>query len=125
MVKGFLIFFLETLWNMMVGNQAEVCYRVSPNDNTRVIVKMLNFGSGDRRFVFITKPITYYRYSGFLRKKARVYRIEVIEEGKPMIESKVYIIPELCSRIFSQTLVPHFCAINCIVSILKDGANGI
>ena len=41
-MKGFLIFFLETLWNLMVGNSSDIRYRVSPNDNTRVIVKMLN-----------------------------------------------------------------------------------
>ncbi len=123
-MKGFLIFFLETLWNLMVGNSSDIRYRVSPNDNTRVIVKMLNYGNGDRRFVFVSKQITYTRYAIPFKKKVRVYRIEMIEDGKEMVESKVYIIPELCSRIFNQTLVPHLCAINCIVSILKESDNG-
>lgn len=123
-MKGFLIFFLETLWNLIVGDSSDIRYRVSPNDNTRVIVKLLNFGNGDKRFVFVSKQITYTRYAVPFRKRVRVYRIEMIEDGKEMVESKVYIIPELCSWIFNWTLVPHLCAINCIISILKESDNG-
>lgn len=123
-MKGFLIFFLETLWNLFAGYFKNVRYWVSPNDNTRVIVKMLNFGGGVKRFVFVSKQITYTRSVSPFRKKVKVYRIEMIEDGKETAESKVYIIPELCSSIFSQTLIPHLCAVNCIISILKEGCNG-
>jgi hypothetical protein len=89
----------------------------------RVVTHWIKVGDKNRKFIFVSQQISYLRMSGWLKKKARLYRVEVIEElddDVGLYPSKVYLIPELCWSIFRHTLAPHSCAINFIIHSLES-----
>ncbi len=110
--------FLEFIWNKLVVLQYPVKYRLDTTGVNRVVTQWIKVGEENKRYIFVSQQISYLRKGTWLGKKARLYRIEVIEEMGHNHPSKVYMIPELCSSIFRHTHVPHGCAINFVIDKL-------
>lgn len=113
---------LETFWNKTVVLQYPIRYKMKPMGTNRVVTQWIRVGEKHRKFIFVSQQVSYLRIGNLFRKKARLYRVEVIEEldaDKNAYPSKVYLIPELCSAIYQHTLIPHSCAINFIIHSLE------
>ena len=115
--------FLEFIWNKTVVLQYPIRYKMCAIGTNRVVTQWIKVGDQNRKFIFVSQQISYLRIGGWLKKKARLYRVEVIEElddDVGLYPSKVYLIPELCWSIFKYTLAPHSCAINFIIHSLES-----
>ena len=110
--------FLEFIWNKTTVLQYPIRYKMRVMGANRVVTQWIKVGEENKRYIFVSQQISYLRKGTWLGKKARLYRIEVIEEMGHNHPSKVYMIPELCSSIFRHTHVPHGCAINFVIDKL-------
>ena len=115
--------FLEFIWNKTTVLQYPIRYKMRVMGANRVVTQWIKVGERDRKFIFVSQQISYLRVGRWLKRKARQYRVEVIEElddDLGLYPSKVYLIPELCWSIFKHTLVPHSCAINFVIHSLES-----
>lgn len=115
--------FLEFIWNKTTVLQYPIRYKMRVMSANRVVTQWIKVGERDRKFIFVSQQISYLRVGRWLKRKARQYRVEVIEElddDLGLYPSKVYLIPELCWSIFKHTLVPHNCAINFVIHSLES-----
>lgn len=115
--------FLEFIWNKTTVPQYPIRYKMRVMGANRVVTQWIKVGERDRKFIFVSQQISYLRVGCWLKRKARQYRVEVIEEldnDLGLYPSKVYLIPELCWSIFKHTLVPHNCAINFVIHSLES-----
>ena len=121
---GLVNLFLEFLWNKAIFLQYPIRYKMRIIGVNRVVTQWIKVGDQNRKFIFVSQQISYLRIGGWLKKKARLYRVEVIEElnddNVELYPSKIYLIPELCWSIFRHTLAPHSCAINFIIHSLES-----
>ena len=123
----FIYFMLELVWNTTVKYRYPIDYHITLIDNTHMVVKDIKIGDEMKKFVFISKQVSYSRIDRFTKKKVRNYRVEVVDSLIGIdAKSKIYIIPELCSGIFRKTKIPHVCAINCIIKkFIEEEMNDI
>lgn len=115
--------FLEFIWNKTTVLQYPIRYKMRVMGANRVVTQWIKVGERDRKFIFVSQQISYLRVGRWLKRKARQYRVEVIEElddDLGLYPSKVYLVPELCWSIFKHTLVPHNCAINFVIHSLES-----
>ena len=124
---NFVYFILELFWNTTVKYRYPIDYHVELTRNNYMVVKQVPIGDKDKKLVFISKQVSYTRIDRLSLKKVRSYRVEVIDSWVgPDMKSKIYIIPELCSGIFSRTKIPHVCAINCIIAkFIEEDVNDL
>ena len=115
--------FLEFIWNKTTVLQYPIRYKMRVMGANRVVTQWIKVGERDRKFIFVSQQISYLRVGRWLKRKARQYKVEVIEElddDLGLYPSKVYLVPELCWSIFKHTLVPHNCAINFVIHFLES-----
>ena len=114
---------LEFVWNRTIALQHPIEYQLDTTDINRVVTKGVKIGEENKDYIFVSQQISYSRKTNWLRKKARLYRVEVIEKMDDIESkhpSKAYLIPELCSSIFRHTYIPHGCAINFVIDKLES-----
>ncbi len=121
----FIYFALELFWNGAVKYRYPIDYHVELTRNTHMVVKEVSVEGKLKKLVFISKQVSFNRVDRFTKKRVRSYRVEVIDSRNEIgAESKIYIIPELCSGVFRKTKVPHVCAVNCIITkFIKENVN--
>ncbi len=113
---------LETMWNKTTLLQAPANYFIFSKGRNKVVVKDIEVKGKAEKVIFVSKQLVYSRTGKMLKKVARLYRVEVImtsEDSTHSRPSEIFMVPELCWSVFKNTLVPHSCAINFVIAMLK------
>lgn len=112
---------LETIWNKTALMQSPIHYFLFPKGKNKVVVKEIVIEGKLERVIFVSKQLHYSRTGKLLKRKARLYRVEVIITSTNELDnhpSKIFMVPELCGGIFKNTLIPHSCAVNFVISMI-------
>lgn len=111
---------LETFWNMCALIHSPINYFLFSRGRNRVVVRDIVIKGETKKLIFVSQQLLYLRAGRLKKKKVRLYRVEVIESSSDDVDalspSRIYMVPELCGWVFKNTLVPHSCAINFVIS---------
>ena len=113
---------LEFMWNNTIHFHQPIDYFLFTRGHNRIVVKDVMVKYEKKRLVFSSQQLSYVRKGKFGFKKVRQYKVEVIDSSSndlDVFSSKIYLVPELCSRVFKNTLVPHSCAINFVIAKIQ------
>ena len=113
---------LEYIWNMTIFLHEPIDYFLFVSDNKNIVIKDVMVNGEIKKLIFISQKLSYVRKGRFREKKIRQYKIEVVENSNDRQDefpSRIFMVPELCSRIYKYTLIPHSCAINFVISKIK------
>lgn len=113
---------LEFLWNKTVRFHHPIDYLLFPRGSNRIVVEDIVVKSEKKKLIFSSQQLSYIRKGRLWRKKVRLYKVEVIDNSSNDLgefPSKIFMVPELCSGVLRNTLVPHSCAINFVIAKMK------
>lgn len=114
---------LEYFWNKTVSLSEPINYFLCVNGEKKIVVRDILVKDEMKKLIFISQQLAYIRKGKFWGKKVRQYKIEVVEtsaEQHDGLPSRIFMVPELCSVIFKDTLIPHSCAINFVISKIQN-----
>ena len=113
---------LEFMWNNTIHFHQPIDYFLFPRGRNRIVVKDVEVKSEKKKLVFSSQQLSYVCKGRFGKKKVRQYKVEVIDNSRNDLDvfpSKIYLVPELCSSVFKNTLVPHSRAINFVIAKMQ------
>lgn len=120
MITRFINKVLECIWNMTAHIHSPVNYYLFSQGENKIVVRDMVIKGEMKKLIFVSHQLLYLRAGRLKKKKVRLYRVEVIEnssdDSDALSPSKIYMVPELCNKIFKNTLIPHSCAINFVIS---------
>lgn len=113
---------LEYIWNKTIFLHEPIDYFLFVTEDKKIVIKDIMVENEIKKLIFISQQLSYIRKGRFRERKIRQYKIEVVENSSDKQDefpSRIFMVPELCSRIYKHTLIPHSCAINFVISKLK------
>lgn len=108
---------LTLYWNFVSRYQIPVNYSTTMTDNHFCTKHEKRTEESLITTIFIVHQYKHTRHPRrFFAHVVYCYKVEaVIYHEEEFVDSRVWILPELCSAIYRGTKVPHVCAVNSIV----------